>query len=134
LDIDLFPRPDGTKDSTQAIMAHFGEGSEFQEENGFYIESVGRWTMQNALDGWDGRLVRVTTPKGVTGLCIAPLDLAYVKLEVAREKDIQYVGVMLRAGIVSASALMSAIAGRDADTRERLENNLQQAELSARNQ
>ena len=51
LDIDLFPPPDGTTDSTHAVVAHFGEGSEFQEENGFYIDSVGRWTMHNAQAG-----------------------------------------------------------------------------------
>ena len=71
------------------------------------------------------------TPHGVIGLCISPLDLAFMKLDVARDKDIQFVGVMLSAGIVSTEELMKAIASREADIRSRLEKNLRRAERIA---
>ena len=54
-----------------------------------------------------------------------------MKLDVARDKDIQFVGVMLSAGIVSTEELMKAIASREADIRSRLENNLRRAERIA---
>lgn len=132
LDIDLFPPPDGTAEITKTVTMHFGEGSEFQEENGFYIESVGLWTMLTALPGWKERLIRVKTPNGVVGLCLSPLDIAFVKLDAGRDKDIEYVGIMLRAEIVSRRELKEAIDSRDPEMRVRLEDALSKAAQSSR--
>lgn len=56
--------------------------------------------------GWEKRLSPVVTPNGVKGLCLSALDLAYNKLEVAREKDLKYVGEMVKANVLSHSSLV----------------------------
>jgi hypothetical protein len=127
-DIDLFPPPDGDAATTAAVNEHFGEGSAFEVEHDFYIESVGRWTLMTALDGWEARLIRVESPSGVAGLCLSPLDLAYVKPDAGREKDIAYVRAMLGAGIVSRREIEEAIATATPDARERLTAALRLAE------
>lgn len=97
-DIDLFPRAIESAEINAAIAMRCGPGSEFEDEHGFYVEGVGRWTLLTALPGWEERLVKVETPAGIIGWCLSPLDLAVVKLDAARDKDIRYVAQMLRAG------------------------------------
>ncbi len=107
-DIDLFPRARESAEINAAIAARCGVGSEFEDENGFYVEGVGRWTLLTAPPGWEERLVRVESPSSVVGWCLSALDLAVVKLDAAREKDLRYVMEMLRAGIVRAEEIIKA--------------------------
>lgn len=107
-DIDLFPRARESAGINAAIAARCGLGSEFEDEHGFYVEGVGRWTLLTALPEWEQRLVRVESPSGVVGWCLSALDLAVVKLDAAREKDLRYVHEMLRAGIVSREQIVTA--------------------------
>ena len=107
-DIDLFPRARESAEINAAIAARCGAGSEFEDENGFYVEGVGRWTLLSALPGWEERLVRVETPSTVVGWCLSALDLAVVKLDAARVKYLHYVKEMLQAGIVRAEEIRKA--------------------------
>lgn len=127
-DIDIFPPPDGDGEINETLARHFGEGSAFALERGFHIEGVGRWTMMMGLPGWEDRLITTRTPGDVLGLCLSPIDLAYVKLEVARDKDINYVGVMIRENVVTRDAIMKATTCLRDDLRERIEANLCKAE------
>jgi hypothetical protein len=109
-DIDLFPRARESAAINAAIAARCGAGSEFEDEHGFYVEGVGRWTLLTALPDWETRLVRVDSPSGVVGWCLSALDLAVVKLDAARPKDLHYVAEMLRASLVSPGEILTATA------------------------
>jgi len=123
-DIDLFPRARDSAEVNEMIAQRCGAGSEFEDEHGFYVESLGRWTLSTALPGWEERLVKVESPAGVAGWCLSALDLAVVKLDAAREKDLRYVREMLRAGIVTAPEIAEAIAGCAPWFRDKVTGNL----------
>ena len=109
VDIDLFPRYEESGEKNSSIYRLFGPGSEFEADNGFYIEGVGRWTMMTALDGWEERMIPIETEEGALGWCIAPIDLAFVKIEAGREKDIKYVGELFRSGIIQIDEMRESI-------------------------
>ena len=123
-DIDLFPRARESAEINAAIAARCGVGSEFEDENGFYVEGVGRWTLLTAVPGWEDRLVKVESPSGVVGWCLSALDLAVVKLDAAREKDLRYVREMLAAGIVRAEEIIEATAACAPWFQEKIASNL----------
>src|SRR5437773_126431 len=54
--------------------------------------------------GWQDRLVVVENPNtnGYRGLCLDPGDLAVAKLVAYRQKDLDFVRVMLREGLVQS--------------------------------
>ena len=72
-DIDLFPRSRDSAEVNAVIAQRCGAGSEIEDEHGFYVESLGRWTLSTALPGWEDRLVKVESPAGVAGWCLIPL-------------------------------------------------------------
>ena len=56
---------------------------------------------------WQSRLVPLhnENTRGVTGLCLSPVDLAISKLAARREKDLSFVAAMLRHRLVTAEAI-----------------------------
>lgn len=128
-DIDLFPRVGESGEKNELIDKHFGQGSQFELDNNFYIEGVGSWTMMTSPKGWEKRLVPIDSDGGVIGWCLDPFDLAYNKLEAGREKDLQYVGEMLRANILPTMTLRGFLRRHapDEPVREKLEKNLRLA-------
>ena len=123
-DIDLFSRTRESAEINAAIAARCRVGSEFEAVNGFNVEAVGRWTLFTALPGWEERLVKVESPAGVVGWCLSALDLAVVKLDAAREKDLRYVREMIRAGIVGREEIRRAIAMGETWFCEKIEGTL----------
>ncbi|MCC6763516.1 MAG: hypothetical protein IT293_02540 [Deltaproteobacteria bacterium] len=63
-------------------------------------------------DGWAARLVVVdnANTNDFRGLCLEPGDLAVSKLAAARPKDIAFVRVLLREGIISRETLGDRLA------------------------
>jgi hypothetical protein len=61
--------------------------------------------------GWSGRTVVVdnANTNGFRGLCLEPADLAVSKLAADRPKDLDYVRVLLREGIVAPDVLRARI-------------------------
>jgi len=108
-DIDLFVRRGATAEVNKLIYAKFGPESEFERQEGFYIEPMGEWVMMTSLPGWQERLVKVEAPGGAVGWCLSPLDIAYNKAEAGREKDIAYLTEMFRSGIVRPSEIKTAM-------------------------
>ena len=45
--------------------------------------------------------------QGVVGLCLSPADLAVSKLLAGREKDIDFIRAMLKAGVVDEATIRS---------------------------
>ena len=68
--------------------------------------------------------MKVESPAGVEGCCLSALDLAVVKLDAAREKDLRYVQEMVRAGIVRREEILGAIATCEPWFREKISGNL----------
>ncbi len=130
-DIDLFPRFGESGEKNELIDKHFGQGSQFALDNNFCIEGVGSWTMMTSPAGWDKRMIPIVSPSGVTGWCIDPFDLAYNKLEAGREKDLQYVGEMVRSEITPELSLATFLQRHapNEDVLRNLEENLQRAKV-----
>lgn len=133
-DIDLFPRFGESGEKNEMIDKHFGQGSEFELENNFYIEGVGAWTMMTSPQGWEKRMVAITAPSGAIGWCLDPFDLAFNKLEAGRDKDLEYVGEMVKANITPAYSLQGFLRQHapSPEIRERLEANLRRAKQTIR--
>ena len=127
-DIDLFPRARESAAINAAIAARCGVGSVFEDENGFYVEGVGRWTLLTALPDWEQRLVKVESASGIVGWCLSALDLAVVKLDAAREKDLLYVKEMLRACIVRREEILTATKAHAQWFHEKITRNLSSLE------
>jgi hypothetical protein len=108
MEADVYPLDDPAK--SDLIDGCIGELSPFHETFGYYAHGVDPGTA-TLPKGWRTRLVQVKNENtgGTAGWCLAPVDLAVSKLAAAREKDLQFVGGMIRAGLVSQSAVAAAL-------------------------
>jgi hypothetical protein len=88
------------------IDGSIGEGSPFHRTFGYYAHGVGQETAALPV-GWRDRLVLVRNENtgGGTGLCLEVYDLACSKLAAGREKDLSFVGALLRHGFVKSHDL-----------------------------
>lgn len=107
-DIDMFPIRKLREETFKPGDDKVGQASQFEDENDFYVERVGDWTMLSQPSGWLERCVKFESGE-VMGYCITPLDLAYNKTEAGRDKDIHFVAGMITEGIVTREALESFI-------------------------
>jgi hypothetical protein len=72
------------------IHEKFGENSPFQKENDYSVELVHRGIIGMTPKGWEERAKTITTEGGTIILILNPIDCAALKLEVGREKDIEW--------------------------------------------
>lgn len=94
--------PQDAPEKADLISGAIGEISYFQDTFGYYAHGLPPDAC--ALPrGWENRLVPVQNEntRGVTGLCLDPVDLACAKLAAGREKDLDFVAALVRAGIVT---------------------------------
>jgi hypothetical protein len=117
VEADAFPLR--APEKADLIDGTLGELSPFHDTHGYYAHGI---TPESTVlpDGWQDRLVRLESPatQGVTGLCLAPADVAVSKLAAGREKDIAFVAAMLRHRLTDASAIESLAAGMAPSLRE----------------
>ena len=104
-DLAPFDDPDGGK--SMLIEGALGLGSQFEKTFTYYADGVD-FRSGVAPYGWKGRLVEFSSPasKPGRGWCLEPYDLAATKICVGRDKDFEFVGALLDAGIVNKSELM----------------------------
>lgn len=106
VDVDPKNRPE----MVDAINGALGEGSRFHETHGFYVHGV---SIETALlpDGWQRRTraVRNANTGGFTGHCLEAHDLAVGKLAAFREKDREFVRLLLREQLVQVNRLVRLI-------------------------
>lgn len=107
-DIDMFPIRKLKEETFKPGDDKVGQASKFEDENDFYVERVGDWTMLSQPVGWLDRCVKFEVGE-VTGYCLSPLDLAYNKTEAGRDKDIHFVAGMINEGIITREALENFI-------------------------
>jgi hypothetical protein len=115
------------------IDGSIGEKSPFHETFGYYAHGVGPETAVLPVN-WRSRLVPVRNEntRGVTGLCLSPVDLAMSKLAAAREKDLRFVTVMLRHGLVSPEEIQRLFGEMEETRLQRIRSGLDQCQAAAR--
>jgi hypothetical protein len=87
-----------------------GELSQFHQTHGFYVHGVSLETA--ALpQGWEKRVVGVQNEntRNCIGWCLEGHDLAASKLVAFRDKDREFVRVLLAEGLIGASLLIHRI-------------------------
>jgi len=109
IEVDVQPknRPEAVED----IDATLGELSIFHQTHGFYVHGI---LIESAKlpDGWKQRTIPVNDPistHGKTGMCIEAHDLASSKLAAYREKDKDFVRVLLIEKMIDANILSERI-------------------------
>lgn len=95
--IEVDVQPLNRPEAIDRIDGALGEFSPFHAAFGFYVEGV---SLEVAVlpCGWEERTVPVSHPvgtRGNTGLCVEVHDLAASKLAAWREKDREFVAVLL---------------------------------------
>lgn len=108
MEADVYPlhRPD----LADLIDGAIGELSPFEEQFGYYAQGVGPETAV-LPDGWKDRVIKIQNENTdlKIGYCLEPHDLAASKLAAGREKDWQFVEVMLQNKIVDGTILKERI-------------------------
>lgn len=108
MEVDIAPR--NHPELEELIEGSIGELSPFHQTFGFYVDGVDV-TALTLPDGWQERTVAVDNPNtnGFRGLCLDPADLAVSKLAAGREKDLDFVRVLVREGIVTPDRVAERI-------------------------
>ena len=93
------------------IDGSIGEGSPFHQTFGYYAHGVSPETAVLPA-GWRERLVPVCNPNtgGATGLCLEIHDLAVSKLVAGREKNVDFMGILLRHRLVQVPVIRERLA------------------------
>jgi hypothetical protein len=99
IEADIYPRQAPAK--SDLIDGAIGELSMFHQTFGYYAHGVDETTATLPF-GWSDRLVPLANDNtgGATGWCLEVHDLAVSKLVAGREKDLDFVQVLLRARMV----------------------------------
>jgi hypothetical protein len=109
--IEVDVQPKNRPDTVDAIDGALGELSQFHETNGFYIHGL---LIDGAAfpQGWEHRakpVVDEISTRGNTGWCVEAHDLAAGKLAAYREKDRDFVRVLLTEAMIVAKTLIERI-------------------------
>jgi hypothetical protein len=93
-------------DKVDLIDSILGEDSQFHQTHGFYVHGV-PIEAARLPKGWEARAVKVqnNNTRQHTGWCVEAHDLAASKLVAYREKDRDFVRVLLAEGLVKAAKL-----------------------------
>jgi hypothetical protein len=104
IEADLYPRLAPQK--SDLIDGAIGELSVFHQTFGYYAHGVDETTAALPA-GWADRLVPIANENtaGATRWCLEVHDLAVSKLVAGRERDLDFVAVLLREGMVSSALL-----------------------------
>ncbi len=118
VEADIAPRSDPGR--WEEIDGSLGELSQFHRSFGVYAHGI-EITTAKLPPGWKKRVVRVETEttRGKTGLCLEPHDLAASKLAADRDKDKDFVRVLLMEHMVEAKLLISRIQSLDVPSHQR---------------
>jgi hypothetical protein len=111
-------------DKVDDIDGSLGEGSQFHATFGFYVHGLLIEEAAQLPAGWKDRVVPVrdaAATLGKTGLCLEGHDLAASKLAAFRDKDRDFVRVLLVKRLINPRTLGARIRGLDApaELRER---------------
>jgi hypothetical protein len=122
-EVDLYAPADEA--ASDLVDGSIGELSPFHESFGYYAHGVGEETAI-LPSRWRERAVAIQTPftGGVTGICPEPADLAVSKLAAWREKDEEYVHILVREGIVTVDQILGRLGEVEEETAIRIRSRL----------
>lgn len=125
-ELDLYAP--GDERASDLIDGSIGEKSPFHETFGYYAHGVGVETATLPAH-WRDRAVVVQSEAtgGVVGICPHPSDLAVSKLAAWREKDQEFVTVLLRHGITTQGEIEARLSELDEATITRIRPRLRSA-------
>jgi len=120
MEVDCYPNDNPAL--ADLIDGSIGELSPFHETFGYYAHGIGPETASLPAD-WRARVVCLQSENtgGTIGLCLSPADLAVSKLLAGREKDIEFVRAMLKAGVVDEATIRSLATELNPEQASRLE-------------
>ena len=119
VEVDVLPLAEDNEETARLadlIEGVAGELSPFEDLHGYSIDGVDLLT--SALpEGWRARLVEVQnantcspgSERQFTGWCLDKEDLCVAKLCALRVKDVNFVGALLRSGLVDAEVLVARL-------------------------
>ena len=92
------------------IDGSIGEASPFHQTFGYYAHGVGEETAI-LPGGWKERLIPIHNENtgGGTGLCLEIHDLAVSKLVAGREKDLSFVGALIRHRLADPQVILDRL-------------------------
>jgi hypothetical protein len=110
VEADLYPRD--AVEKSDLVDGAIGELSQFHETFGYYAHGVDE-TTATLPAGWRQRLVALHTDNtgGATGWCLEVHDLACSKLVAGRERDREYLRVLLRERMIEPATLDQRVRG-----------------------
>ncbi len=94
MEADVWPR--NHPERWELVDGSIGELSPFHETFGYYAQGVGEETAV-LPEGWQGRLVKIDSSmtRGAVGLCLDVHDLVISKYVAEREKDMEFIRVVI---------------------------------------
>ena len=107
-DVDV-ALPAGAPISIDRIDFVVGEGSDFDQQHGYYAQGVSLTTPTYAPTGWVQRTVAIRVGK-VTANCMELHDLALAKYGAGREKDLAFSRALAGTGALSRDVLIERLA------------------------
>lgn len=115
IEADVWPADDPLK--ADLIDGCIGEMSPFHDTFGYYAHGIGPETAKLPRF-WRGRVCIVSNENtnGYAGLCIHPIDLAISKMYAGREKDLNYVKILIQNRIVDIAVLQHIIKSEVSDS------------------
>jgi hypothetical protein len=118
VEADVAPR--SKVEMTDKIDGSLGEMSQFHQTHKIYAHGLSIEAAK-VPKGWRKRVVRLRSEgtRGMTGLCLEPHDLAASKLAAFREKDTDFVRVLLTERMIDAKVLISRIQALDVPEEQR---------------
>jgi hypothetical protein len=93
----------------EVVRDAIGEGSFFQEREGYYADALRPIDAEAFPHGWEERLVPLPGCEAVR--CLDPHDLAAVKVQGGRPKDIELCAVLLATGRLKEDLVRDRLAG-----------------------
>lgn len=102
MEADVYPLK--APEKMDLINGAIGEITHFQETFGYYAHGIPPEACPLPA-GWEKRLepLKNDNTGGVVGLCLSVPDLACSKLAAGREKDLEFVGELLRHRVITAN-------------------------------
>lgn len=97
---------------TVNIAGALGEDSLFHATHGFWVDGV-LIDVAKLPEGWESRTIAVSHPvgtRGNTGHCLEAHDLAASKLAANRDKDREFVTILLAERLLDGAVLLERIA------------------------
>lgn len=110
VEVDVTFLHDPADERSDQVEGAMGELSQFHETFGYYAQGVSITTAV-LPSGWQDRLVVFDTPMTSPGrgLCLEPHDLVVSKLAAYPEKDLEFAGALISAGLVERQILRDRI-------------------------